>query len=371
MKNAIYLQFLLILLFMVSGCGNDAPEEPGEQLTGEQKKLSEVMQAASDDNDVEKPLSLVVRELFDEWMRHDTSISAAIVERFSGRLDSAVLLLSSSLFMETDPEKISVELNKLVFTTWGIEFDPDRNNARSLFPYSVLELQQGSCVGMSLLYLLIAEKCDWPIYAVLAPSHMFIRFDNGSIQRNIETLRKGEAMSREWYVEKYSIRDSSIYPLTNLTRKEVAAVLHFNVGTLYYNRKEYEYAVTHLNKAVTLMSRFPDAQGNLALTYEALKQPEKALRILNDLAEAYPEYKNVRQNIASLQLRCGRYNDAYTSYLHLVKMYVRDPDMYYGMAVALYRLNRGAEAEESLLKALKLNPKHKASLDLQKKLSDS
>lgn len=371
MKHAIYFQVLLLLMVLISGCGDDSPEEPDEQLTGEQKKLSEVMRSSSDEEEVEKPLSLVVGDLFMEWIQHDTSLSAETAEQFNKRLDSAVLKLSSRLFMETDPEKISGELNKLIFTTWGIEFDPDRNNARSLFPYSVLEDRKGSCVGMSLLYLLIAEKCDWPIFAVLAPSHMFVRFDNGSTRRNIETLRKGEAMNREWYSEKYSIRDTSIYPLTNLSRKDVTAVLHFNVGTLYYGRKEYDFAVTHLNKALNLRGDFPDAQGNLALAYEALEQPEKALKILKDLAESYPDFKNIRQNIASLQLRCGKYNDAYTSYSHLANMFVKDPDMYYGLAVALYRLNRGAEAEESVLKALELNPTHKAALDLKKKLSES
>ena len=371
MKKIMSFLLPMFSFLLFTGCGDNDPEEPRNQLSGEQKKLSEVMQQLSDDKEGEKPLSMTVRELFDEWIQHDTSISGAIVERFNNKLDSAALQLSSRLFMETDPEKITDALNNLVFNTWKITFDRDRNNARSLFPYSVLELKQGSCVGMSLLYLLIAEKCDWPIYAVLAPSHLFVRFDNGTIRRNIETLRKGEAMSREWYREKYSIIDTSLYSLKNLNRKEVAAVLHFNVGTLYFGRKEYESAATHLNEAMTLMGNFPDAQGNLALVYEALKQPDKALRILNDLAESYPDFKNIRRNIASLQLRCGKYGDAYESYSYLSKINKRDPDIYYGLAVAQYRLNRGEEAVSSLSKVLELNPMHKAALDLKRKIAEA
>ena len=371
MIQNIYVLLLLMILFFASGCGNNDPKEPAEHLTSEQKKLSEVMQSPVVDDEEQRPLSVVVKELFEIWIRYDSTVDGLVLNRFTRKLDSSALQLSSTLFMETDPDKIVSALNNQIFNEWDMEFDPDRNNVRSLFPYTSLEQKRGSCVGMSLLYLLIAEKCDWPFYGVLAPSHLFVRFDNGSTRRNIETLRKGETMSSEWYAEKYSIKDTAYYPLDNLNRKELQAVLYFNIGTLFYGRKEYQRSVEYLNKALSLMKYLPDAQGNLALAYEALGQPERALKILNDLAEWYPDFRNIKKNIASLQLRSGRFKEAYTSYIRLSKFNRNDPDIFYGLAIALYRLDRGAEAAESLARTLELNPNHKPARDLERKIASA
>ena len=152
---------------------------PKEELTAAQQRLSDAMRVKTDSTIKEKViLSREIEKIALQWAQFDTSLPLKN-QLFNRRLDSAVMILSSRLFMVTDPQKIIGSLNQLIFDSWSISFDSDRNNLLSLFPQTVLSGQSGSCVGMSLIYLLIAEKMDWPIYGVLAPSHMFVRFDDG------------------------------------------------------------------------------------------------------------------------------------------------------------------------------------------------
>lgn len=310
-----------------------------------------------------------LRNLFDEWIRYDTSLTSEAIDAFNHILDSTALTLSSKLFMETDPEKIVSALNGVIFEQWGMQFDNDRNEIRSLFPYTALSGKKGSCVGMSIMYLLLAEKCDWPIFGVLAPDHMFIRFDNGNHRRNIETLRKGEEMDVDWYRRKYSISDTMLYPLKNISSVEVLAVVRFNIGTIFFHRKNYERALQYLEQAVNVLKQFPEAKGNLALVQNELGHPEQALEILIELRKTHPDFRNVSRNIASLQLKCGKYSDALSTYISLSKQFPDDPDVHYGQALAFFRLNKTGEAKDAVEKTLSINSDHTAALKLFAKLN--
>jgi tetratricopeptide (TPR) repeat protein len=352
----------VFLTFM--GCGDKPPKEPAESLSGEQKKLSEVMAGKNESPDKHIILAEELHNLFEEWIRYDASLTSDDVDAFNRILDSTALTLSSKLFMETDPEKIVTALNEVVFEQWGMKFDKDRNDIRSLFPYTALARQKGSCVGMSMMYLLLAGKCDWPLFGVLAPDHMFIRFDNGERHRNIETLRNGEEMDSRWYRTKYSINDTSLYPLENLSSEEVMAAVRFNIGTIYFHRKEFARALHYLEQSVNVLQQFPEARGNLALVHDALGHPEKALSLLVELRKSYPDFRNVSQNIASLQLKCGKYSDALATYISLLKQFPADPDMHYGQAMALFRLHKNSEAIEAVREALSIKSDHTAALKL-------
>jgi len=259
-------------------------------------------------------------------------------------IDSAALLLSSRLFMVTDPERIVGELNSLVFEKWGVTFSANRTSAEYLFPHRVLQVKKGSCVGMSLLYLLIAEKAGIPLYGVLAPGHFYVRFDNGAVKRNIETLRKGENMPTEWYRTKYGITDTLLYTMKNLTAAEVIAVVEYNVGTILLTEKKYGASREYLQRSVEAFPSFAEAQGNYALVLDALGQSLRALKTLLHLQATYPSLTHIDRNIASLQLKCSKFDDALVTYEKLCGQEPQNPEYLYGRGMALYKLGRNEEA---------------------------
>jgi tetratricopeptide (TPR) repeat protein len=348
---------------LFTGCRTSG-KQPVEAPTKNWKKLIDVMNTSTSKTDAPAVLSTELGKLTSEYQQLTGDSLTIIDPLFKIQFDSTVLRLSSKLFMQTDPQKIVLELNACIFETWGISFIGDRNNAKYLFPHHVLECKQGSCIGMSLLYLLLAEKLGIPIYGVLAPGHFFIRFDNGNVQINIETLRKGECMSATWYRKKYMIDDTLRYSMRNLTVTETIAVVNYNLGTIFLHKKKYNQAAAYLKWATSQLGNFPEAWGNYALALDALGDPQRALALLTQIKKKYPAFENIDNNIASLLLKRGKYEDALASYTELSLKQPENAQFHYGRGVAFYRLKKNDEAIDELKAAISLAADFKEANEL-------
>ncbi len=349
------------------GCRNDH-QRPTDALSDEQYKLSTVISAKQDSVPTTLVLSCELGKIITDEPAGDSS--GALMAAFSEKLDSAVLLLSSKLFMETDSRRIIGAISDIIFTNWGITFSENRDDLRYLYPHLVVAEKKGSCVGMSLLYLLIAEKAELPLYGVRAPGHMFVRFDNGRQRRNIETLRGGEIMDNSWYRQRWSIKDTLLYPLDNLPVSGVLALVKYNLGTVFMNTGNYVKAKKYLEQANQMLNNFAEAQGNLALTLDALGDSNGALEMLSALHERHPSLENIDNNLASLQLKCGRYADALSTYTELSFKNPQNAAVHYGRAFALFQQNRSGDCRNALSKTLALDPRHAGALQLMRKLEN-
>ena len=351
----------MLLLF----CGKKRQHSP-DTLSDEQRKLSSVISTGSGDTKDPVLLSGKLAAVIAAEPEDDSAGSRQA--SFNRKLDSAALLLSSQLFMETDPRRIISTVSNLLFNEWKISFNENRDTVRYLYPHLVVAEKQGSCVGMSLLYLLIAEKLGVPVYGVRAPGHMFVRYDNGRERYNIETLRNGEVMDDAWYRQRWSIRDTVLYSLDNLATGEVLAVVRYNLGTIFMHQRNYEKARRHLEEAGRLMADFPEAQGNLALVYDAQGHPAKGLQLLTAIRDVHPFFENIDRNIASLQLASADYADALTTYSALTSRYPETADFHYGRAVALLHLKKTEDAEKALHQTLSLQADHTGARSLLERI---
>ncbi len=365
----------LIMVFTLAACAFivqllvHCRTQPAEGLSNVPRKLTNATNARSDAS-LSPMLLFQLHRIVEDYATTAPDAAIGSDAPFDRTLDSAARMLSTRLSMETDPQpqRVITALNDCIFNQWGIKFNSDRRNVRYLFPHSVVTERQGSCVGMSLLYLLLGEKIGLPLYGVRAPSHMFVRFDNGNVRLNIETLRKGECMSESWYCRRYAITDTALYPLKNLTVSEVIGVVHYNIGSAFLNEKKYDRAAHHLRSAVDRMPDFPEAQGNLALALDAQGHADRALDILVALRLRHPALEKIDDNVAALQLKCGKYDDALATYTVVVRNQPCDPQAHYGRAVALYQLDRTDEAVTAIRKAIALRPDYREAREMLERI---
>lgn len=353
----IITTMILIMMPLMGSVGcRQEKKQPAAALTKAQSDVAGVLGGSESDAEQVVSLSQSLHDIADNYtaITGDTSIGSDAL--LQGVIDSAVLWLSSRTFMVTDAEKIAGEINDLLFVKWGLTFNPDRNRIDYLLPQSVLQKKQGSCIGMSLLLLLIAEKTGIPLYGVLAPGHFYVRYDDGVTQRNFETLRRGEDMPTAWYREKYSITDTVLYDMKKLSVTEVIAVVKYTIGTLLFSEKKYAAALVYLGSSVESFPSFAEAQGNYALVLDATAQSEKALSILLELQSKKPSLPQLGQNIASLQLRCNDVAGALATYEKLCVNEPYNSRFLYGKGVALHRLKRDEEAVSALRAAVASGP---------------
>ncbi len=274
---------------------------------------------------------------------------------FSHTLDTITMRLSSRLFMQNDPRARVSEIVTYIFEEQEVVFDRDDNDPRNMFPHTVLARQRGSCLGMSLLVLALAERLDVSMHGVLAPGHLFVRCRSGSTSFNVETIKKGESFEDSWYHERYDIKAGSRYEqLRSLSDREVIAVLLYNVGNALLERERYEEAVRRYELAVTGMPSYAEAWGNMGIALEALGEQERALEALEKARTLDPSLHNLSSNIAAVAARLAKHEQAIQEYSRAVSERPDDPEVLYGLAYACLGAGRYTEARMHAQRVLEL-----------------
>ena len=161
------------------------------------------------------PAEARIQELLDRLAEIERGFSTV-----SEQFDSAPALRFRIVEMEKSLSSITktpfrpdaqVEaLNHFVFVNLGLRASQDLKNPDNLLPSRVLDRRQGYCVGIAAIYLALAERLELPIFAVATPSHVLLRYDDGTTRINIETLQGGTGVTDEQYIREQKIPEKSI-----------------------------------------------------------------------------------------------------------------------------------------------------------------
>ena len=182
-----------------------------------------------------------------------------------------------------------------------------------MLPSRVFARRQGYCVGIAALYLLVAERLDLPMYAVATPSHVFLRYDDGTVRINIETLQGGANIPDEQYIREQKIPESSIRRgifMRNLTANEFLAQVHNNLGVVYSERKDYNAAAREYESALDLDPRLPAALYNWDNDLLREGQARKAARRFSKSLRLYPTDVWALNNRGLAYSKSGKREDA-------------------------------------------------------------
>jgi tetratricopeptide (TPR) repeat protein len=193
------------------------------------------------------------------------------------------------------------DLNAVVFGELGFEREITSTAARFFSLTSVLIDRRGSCLGLGALYLAIGERMGVPLDGILLPGHFFVR-TRGPGARNIELLRRGEAMPDAWYSKKYgpwpAQGSAYAHPLSPV---ELAGIHWFNRGNEARAAGDLPAAERAYLRATTDFPDFAEAHASLGAVRQLrgdLAQAEAAYR---EAARLYPDLPGLARNRLLLQ----------------------------------------------------------------------
>lgn len=169
--------------------------------------------------------------------------------------------LKPRLFGRPDSEQIAI-LNAWVFDTLRIEPVFVDTTLVSSLPSRVLATRQGSCVGLSLLYLALGKALDLPLRPVFLPGHIFVRWRSASLTRNIETLRRGIERSDAFYDSAFALARRPWYRLADAEPKQALGDLVFNLGNTLRARGDWKGALEEFRLAEEMIPGMPEALGS-------------------------------------------------------------------------------------------------------------
>lgn len=191
----------------------------------------------------------------------------------------------------------------------------------------LLKNHEGNCLSLTILYLALAERVGLPLYGVVIPNHIFVRYDDGHEQFNIETTDNGNIYSdkdyRSLFMNNTRFLGSTFY-LKNLTKKQVVGCLLSNIGAMYKKRNNYKKALdTHL---LALQSNFDDPTllYSIANEYLLLADLDHAEHFYEQALAEFPRQPFVYAQLGYISWIKKRYQQSLQYLEHAEKLLVFD-----------------------------------------------
>ncbi len=201
------------------------------------------------------------------------------VKAYEAAIDfMALQILARCPFSATNQEKI-IAINNFIFFEMEFRFPPHSTYADTIdhftFLSSVLESRRGVCLGVSVLYLAIAQRMDLPLTIITPPGHIFL--SDGTI--NIETTARGIHIPLDEY---YSLTTKM---LKKRTMKEVLGMVWVNQASLFLSRGDFEKAAQIYEQALPFMPNDSMLQTFLGCSYLLSGKEKEGKKLLKAIPE--------------------------------------------------------------------------------------
>lgn len=169
----------------------------------------------------------------------------------------------------------------------------------------ILDGDRGNCLGLTLLYLAVAERAGLPLAGVAAPEHYFVRFDDGVTRVNMELTQGGRAVPDGDYIRSRRISreaiDRGIY-LRSESKRQVIASLLSNRAALRALAGRFEEALADAERALAVKPYWPQGLVNRGLALELSGRAREAERDYLRALELDPHCASALNNLAALYL---------------------------------------------------------------------
>gem|GEM_PF-3429865 len=267
-------------------------------------------------------------------------------------------LVREAISGQTDPRGVVAALNRVLFDREGFEYDPAPGEPDNFLFDAVLARKKGNCLGLSVLYLAIAERLGLPLRGVHAPGHCFVRWDAGDgVRVNVETGARGAARDDAAYARLFGVGGGRPY-LVSLGKKEMAGVYLKSLGAVYSRRGREADALRLYRAAERFYPGLPELYFNEGVSWQKLgRLPEAASAYRRALAldpALAPAYENLGAALAAM----GRLAEAAEETRKAVALDPRRAGARANLAAALVALGMTEEGIREYERALALDPRN-------------
>lgn len=173
----------------------------------------------------------------------------------------------------TDPELRIRALNTVLYKELRIHYDFDDMMGEQAGTHTLWRLlltRRGNCVSLPVLWFAIAERLGYPVYAVSAPQHTFLRYDDGQFRSNIEATSGGGDHADAVIIEDLGIPDEAVRSgaeLRSLTKREYLASLIAETAAVLSHHGEFDRSTPMLEASARALPVSIGAHWNLAVGY--------------------------------------------------------------------------------------------------------
>ncbi len=260
------------------------------------------------------------------------------------------------------PKRVIDIINQFLFDELGFIY-VQTGYLEDLYLNKVIDRRRGNCVGLSILYLSIAEKLSLPLSGVNVPDHIFVRYDDGEQKINIETGHKGMSLSDSFYVsnslEQFDEKSVELgCYLQNLNTKEVISNILLNRSKIRRESGDHKGALDDCDKAVLLNPKNPGAYCNRGVIHEKMGMFPDAIKNYDVAISLNSKYASAYYNRGSLFGVVGRYGKAVEDFDEAIAISPRFTLFYLNRAIAFKKMGKIDKAVLDYDKIIEIDPEY-------------
>jgi tetratricopeptide (TPR) repeat protein len=208
-----------------------------------------------------------------------------------------------------DEGQIVDAFRRVLLTEEGFVYDKSPSDPGNYLLETVLARKKGNCLGLSMLYLSLADRLGLPFRGVYVPSHCFVRYEGKAIRRNVEFAESGANWKDERYRREFRVRPERPY-LVSLTPREMVGVFLKSLGAGYSRKGREMDALRLYDDAGRLYPGLPDVYYNAGVSLQRLGRHDEASGKYRRALDLDPEMAAARDNLSILLAGQGRYEEA-------------------------------------------------------------
>jgi tetratricopeptide (TPR) repeat protein len=267
-------------------------------------------------------------------------------------------------------------INQTLFHELNFRFPPHSLYAQDIDQYtflpSVLQAKRGVCLGISILYLSLAQRLSLPLQVFTPPGHIFLSYlDEGTKQiRNIETTARGIHIPIEHY---QGIEGT---PLIPRSIKEVVGLAFMNQAAVKWQRHDFQQAIQLYEKAKPYLKGDSLLTLFLGLNHLFAKEEATARQILRPLMQDKMAYSKLLEDyfdgrvdregllavFAETESTRSCILETQDNLAHILERYPYFREGLFHLALTYLQLGRSKEALATLTQYDEIDPQHISSL---------
>ncbi len=212
---------------------------------------------------------------------------------YEAHLDLMALQILAYLPIDATDEAKIAAINRLIFYDQKFRFPPHSTSISDVDLYTflpaVLDQRTGVCLGVSVLYLALAQRIGLPLEIITPPGHIYLRYRSENTLINIETTARGISLPCASYL------GLNTTALQKRTIKEVIGLTFINQASSAWQRKDYQTTLALYKQALLFLPQDPTLYfflGYQHLLNRHLKQGLNALKTALCLPEKETIYRS-------------------------------------------------------------------------------
>jgi len=219
------------------------------------------------------------------------------IQSYEASLDLMALQILARLKPDATPLEKVRAINDYVFSEMRFRFPPHSLYAKEIDVYtflpSVLDSRRGVCLGVSILYLCLAQRIELSLQAVTPPGHIYVRYvDPEGNHTNIETTARGIDVPTERYlgVETKKLQERTI--------RECVGLAFMNQAAVSWHKGDPKGAVSLYERARPFLEEDYLLNLFLGFNYLFIGKEKEGKALLESVQGKAPEHVLVADTIA-------------------------------------------------------------------------